>query len=77
MPKTSKDTFFKADKTGKRDKAVSDAPPFRAIANEESTARVRKTARLKELRLLKEAEDAKLEPVAKVKKPAPKRSGNL
>jgi hypothetical protein len=73
MPKTAKDTFFKTDKAGKRDKNAVDAPPFRAIANEESTARLRKTERLKELRLQKEAEDAKLEPVAKVKKAAPKR----
>ena len=77
MPKTAKDTFFKSDKTGKRDKSAADAPPFRAIANEESVARLRKTARLKELRLLKEAEDAKLEPVAKVKKAAPKRTEQL
>jgi len=77
MPKTVKDNFFKTDKTGKRDKSTADAPPFRAIAHEESTARVRKTARLKELRLLKEAEDAKLEPVSKVKKAAPKRADKL
>ncbi|MGA1802918.1 hypothetical protein [Rhizobium sp. HT1-10] len=68
MPKTAKDTFFKTDKAGKRDKGAADAPPFRAIANEESVARLRKTARLKEQRLLKEAEDAKLAPVAAPKK---------
>lgn len=77
MPKTAKDTFFKSDKNGKRDKLAADAPPFRAIANEESTARLRKTARLKELRLLKEAEDAKLEPVAKTKKVATKRTEKI
>jgi hypothetical protein len=77
MPKTAKDTFFKTDKAGKRDKSAADAPPFRAIAHEESAARLRKTARLKELRLLKEAEDAKLEPVAKVKKTAVKRTENI
>ncbi len=73
MPKTAKDSFFKTDKTGKRDKSAADAPPFRTIAHEESAARLRKTARLKEQRLLKEAEDAKLEPVEKAKKGAAKK----
>jgi hypothetical protein len=77
MPKTVKDNFFKSDKTGKREKAAADAPPFRAIAQEELTARLRKTARLKEQRLLKEAEDAKIEPAAVVKKPAAKRTAKL
>lgn len=42
MPKTAKDSFFKTDKTGKRDKNAADAPPFRTIAHEESAARLRK-----------------------------------
>ena len=77
MPKTSKDTVFKTDKAGKRDKGAADAPPFRAIATEESIARVRKTARLKEMRLLKEAEDAKLAPVAAPKKATSKATKDL
>jgi hypothetical protein len=67
MPKTAKDTFFKPEKTGKTEKSAAENAAFRAIADEELVARLKKTARLKELRLQKEAEDAKLEPVVKVK----------
>jgi hypothetical protein len=67
MPKTAKDTFFKPEKANKSEKSAAENAAFRAIADEELTSRLKKTARLKELRLQKEAEDAKLEPVAKVK----------
>lgn len=67
MPKTAKDTFFKPEKAGKIEKSAAENAAFRTIADEELVARLKKTARLKELRLQKEAEDAKLEPVAKVK----------
>jgi hypothetical protein len=67
MPKSGKDNLFNADKMAKREKAAADNPAFRAIASEELSARLKKTARLKELRLQKEAEDALVEPVTKVK----------
>jgi hypothetical protein len=74
MPKSGKDNLFNAEKIAKREKAAADNPAFRAIASEEMSARLKKTARLKELRLQKEAEDALLEPAAKVKIVSTKRA---
>jgi hypothetical protein len=74
MPKSNRDNLFNPDKIARRDKAAADNPAFRTIASEEMSARIKKTARLKELRLQKEAEDALIEPVAKVKAGSGKRS---
>ncbi|MGO4565867.1 hypothetical protein AB4Z52_12525 [Rhizobium sp. 2YAF20] len=73
MPKSGKDTLFNPEKIAKREKALADNPAFRAIALEEMAARLKKTARLKELRLQKEAETALLEPAPKAKPVSVKR----
>ena len=66
MSKVTQDIFFKSNKVSKSDKSVAAHAAFRAIADEELTSRLKKTARLKALRLQKEIEEATFEFAVKV-----------
>lgn len=63
-------TFFKPEKVSARDKAATTSEVARQIIEAEATERIRKTARLRQLR---EAQQIELEPV----RPARRRKTGL
>ena len=68
----TKDDFFNPVKLSARDKAAATDQTARTIIASEATAREKKTARLRELRLQQESAEEPARPAAKTRRAAKK-----